>query len=113
MLQGARPGRIFGKEILCACGLTRTSIDYVRKLSGHSLVPRVRLECNQHQDCAKARPTDFGEHGGKPKGDVAAMQTFSMGRLYVGGFLFGHPDACSTKGARIHEQFLTSCPKYA
>ena len=87
MLQGARPGRIFGKEILCACGLTRTSIDYVRKLSGHSLVPRVRLECNQHQDCAKARPTDFGEHGGKPKGDVAAMQTFSMGRLYVGGFL--------------------------
>jgi|ERR1035437_1431977 hypothetical protein len=38
----------------------------------------------------------LGEHGGKPKGDAAAMQKFSMSRLNVGGFLFGHPDACFT-----------------
>jgi hypothetical protein len=57
----------------------------------------------------------LGEHGGNGlRPDAAGMQRFSMSRLNVGGFLFGHPDACFTlKGARIHEQFLTSCPEYA
>ena len=27
-------------------------------------------------------------------------------------FLFWSPDACSTKGARIHEQFVATCPEY-
>ena len=36
------------------------NFDWLRlELSGHSLVTRVRLECEEHQDCAKARPTDL------------------------------------------------------
>ena len=43
---------------------------------------------NQHQDSAKARPTDWRARWYGLRPDAAAMQTFSTSRLTVGGICF-------------------------
>ena len=71
--------------------LPEKSIGYVPKLSGHSNGSLTQVESSQHQDSAKARPTDWRARWYGLRPDAAAMQTFSTSRLIVGGVCFvGH-----------------------
>jgi len=68
------------------------------------------VEFVQHQDGAKARPTDVLEtHGGKPQGrcGTECKRVSTTAPDLWGAFLFGFLMRVQLKGARIHERFFT------
>jgi hypothetical protein len=81
------------------------SLDYFPKLSGHSNESPTHLECSQHQDSAKARPTDWDARW------FAERRCGTNCKQSREPLFFWSPDACLTlEGARIHE-FLSSCSR--
>jgi hypothetical protein len=70
-------------------------MEFIAKLLCHFQQKRDVLRLRQHQDGAKARPTDFGEHGGMGFGPMRRNAKFSTSRLIVGGIIVGtdaHPN---------------------
>jgi len=78
----------------------------IAQLLCHSQRSVVQLKSTEHQDSARARPTDLESTVVWASARCGYMQTFSLPPDCGRFFCFGHL-VRTLKGARIHEHFLT------
>ena len=73
-----------------------------------SLLGALYVQSDQHQDSAKAQPTDLESTVVRASARCGMMQSSPTSRPIMSGFSVLVPDACQTKGTRIDEWFFTS-----